>query len=406
MNVLFPRDLYLRQLIAIDAEASARDMVRILTGVRRCGKSTLLHLYENHLLELGVPRTQIMSVNFEDLSRDNLRNPQEFHEAVVRAVEEHQIAYLHVDEVQELTDWARVLNSLREKYSLRITVTGSNASLFAGEGLTYLAGRYIALDVMPLSLQEYRQFMRVSAEVPNEKSYAQWMYGTLPAVALMHNSQVRKQAMNSVFDSIFARDIARRGQLRDTEAFIKVARFIFDTAGSAVSPGNISATLGEHGVKISPQTIDRFLELMVSAHMCYPCRRYRTRGKQWLRSNGKYYFVDPGLRDVLLGNKPSNTGHDLENMVFLELIRRGYQVSTAETSKGQIDFRAQRGEETCYLQVALTALDTQTLQRELRPFASLPAGSKCALVTMDRIKLDTGAVPQVNAPDFLAGGEL
>lgn len=124
---------------------------------------------------------------------------------------------------------------------------------FAGEGLTYLAGRYIALDVLPLSLKEYRQFKRISAEVPNEQAYAQWMYATLPAVALMNNSQVRKQAMNSVFDSIFARDIARRGQLRDTETFIKVARFIFDTAGSAVSPGNISATLGGQGVTISPE---------------------------------------------------------------------------------------------------------------------------------------------------------
>lgn len=406
MSTLFPRDLYLRQLLAIDAEPSARDMVRILTGVRRVGKSSLLRLYENHLVATGIDPTQIMSINFEDFSQDKLRDPQVFHDTISRAATEQSLRYLHVDEAQELTDWARVINSLREKYDLQITVTGSNASLFAGEGLTYLAGRYIAVDVLPLSLGEYRDFARIPKKAPHEQAYTKWMRATLPAAALLADPQVRRQAMNSVFDSIFARDIATRGQLRDTEAFLKVARFLFDNAGSPVSPGKIATTLASQGVKISPQSVDRFLGLMVSAHMFYPCRRYDTRGRDWLRTGAKYYFVDPGLRDALLGHRTSNTGHDLENMVFLELLRRGYQVSSAETPKGEIDFYAQRDRETRYIQVALSALEPTTLTRELRPFETLPAGSSCTLMTMDRLPLDTGAVAQLNAADFLAGADF
>ncbi|WP_297723312.1 ATP-binding protein [uncultured Mobiluncus sp.] len=406
MNKLIPRDSYLHQLRAIDAEDSAQNLVRILTGVRRSGKSSLLALYEDYLVKQGIKPAQIMSVNFEDLSQDRLRDARTFHSSVQRAIEEQGIRFLHIDEAQELDDWARVLNSLREKYNLRITVTGSNASLFAGEGLTYLAGRYIAVDVLPLSLGEYRNFAQIPDSTPPEQAYARWMRATLPAPALMTNSKVRNQAMNSVFDSIFARDIVTRGQLRDTDTFMKVARFVFDNAGSPISPGRIATRLESQGIKVSPQSVDRFLGLMVDAHMFYPCRRYQTRGGQWLRTGGKYYFIDPGLRDVLLGHKQSNTGHDLENMVFLELLRRGYQVSSADTPKGEIDFFATHEGENRYIQVALTVLDSATLARELRPFEALPPGSSCTLLTMDRLPLNTGAVQHLNAADFLAGAPL
>lgn len=197
-----------------------------------------------------------------------------------------------------------------------------------------------------------------------------------------------------------------RGQLRDTDTFMKVARFVFDNAGSPISPGRIAARLESQGIKVSPQSVDRFLGLMVDAHMFYPCRRYQTRGGQWLRTGGKYYFIDPGLRDVLLGHKQSNTGHDLENMVFLELLRRGYHVSSADTPKGEIDFFATHESENRYIQVALTVLDSATLARELRPFEALPPGSSCTLLTMDRLPLNTGAVQHLNAAGFLAGAPL
>ena len=402
MSDLIARDLYVDKLHRLDSEPAAHETVRILTGVRRSGKSSILRLYEESLIVGGTASEQIMRVDFEKLSVTDLRDPVTFHRTVDEAVKEQSITHLHVDEVQELDDWARTINSIRATHNLHITVTGSNASMFSGEGLTYLAGRYVTIPVYPLSLAEYQTFTDDSTGSP-EELYTRWMRGTLPAVARTRDAETAERIINDTFDSIFTRDIAMRGQLRNVESFLKVARFVFDGAGSPISPGKISNVLDSEGISVSAQSVDRFLQLLVNAHMLYQCQRYDVRGREWLRTNGKYYFVDPGLRDTLLGHRNSNTGHDLENMVYLELLRRGYRVSTGTVQGGEIDFIAQSSDETLYIQVALTALDPQTLERELRPFDKTPPGADCILITMDRLPLQTGDVRQVNALDFLTG---
>ncbi|MDO5032285.1 ATP-binding protein [Corynebacterium sp.] len=395
---LVSRQHLLAQLHAWDSDPALDDAIRVITGVRRCGKSSLLRLYEDSL-----DGAHVLSLNFELLSTQSLRESSAFHAVVMQAYREEGITHLLIDEVQELEDWARTVNSLRAETDLRILVTGSNASMFAGEGMTYLAGRYVELEVLPLSLAEFQRFR--GEELPAESAYAQWMKGTLPAAALATESS-HPQLNNAVFDSIFTRDIAMRGAIQEPAVFLRVARFVFDNAGSPLSVNRIAGTLTSAGFKTSNHTIERYLQLMVDAHMFYACRPYDLRGREHLRSRGKFYFVDPGLRDALLGERTSNSGHDLENMVYLELRRRGYAVSVARSGNQEIDFMATKEQHTTYIQVALSALDEDTLKRELSAFAGAPTGARCVLITFDRLPLNTGAVEHLNAGDFLLGADL
>ena len=397
MNLL-PRPQYLQELAAI----TGNDLVRLVTGVRRAGKSSLLHLYREHLVEQGVDPRAILTINFEDVTFDPLRQPQAFHEYVLDRVK-HGVTHLHVDEVQELADWARMINSLRTTQNIEICATGSNASMFSGEGLTYLAGRYVSLEVFPLSLAEFRQFTGVSDSEAVEESYQRWMTtGGFARSVLESSPEIARQLNRDLFDSIFTRDIALRGQVRDTATFIKVAAFVLDNAGSPLSANKIANTLKSEGVKVSTDTVDRYLQLMADAHLIYPCHRYDTRGRGWLKTTPKYYWVDAGLRDALTGHKNTNTGHDVENQVYLELLRQRFEVHTGVGPGGEIDFLAQRGDETLFIQVALTALDEQVLRRELSSFEGLPPGSRCLLLTGDRLPLSTGYVQQLNVFDVLA----
>lgn len=234
---------YLQTLVDWDADPAANGMVRVISGVRRSGKSSLLELYKQH-----VGSEKVVSVNFEDFSTLGLREAQRFHEEMTARIAATGATHLHVDEVQELDDWSQVINSLRLHENLTITVTGSNASMFVGEGLTYLAGRYIQLEMFPLSLHEYSSF---APEAPSQPSarYAEWMRGTLPAAAQAGSPKIRREINNAIFDSIFARDIALRGAIKDPDIFMRVARFVFDNVGSQLSSHKIANYLTSAGAK-------------------------------------------------------------------------------------------------------------------------------------------------------------
>ena len=405
MAELFARDRYLEFLTNIDDPA----LVRIITGVRRCGKSALLSMYRSYLIAQGVGPSQILTINFEDMAYDHLRNAQSFHDHVLDAINRSEVRYLHIDEIQELNDWARVINSLRTRENLEICVTGSNASLFVSESMTYLAGRYIEIPMYPLSLAEFTRFrQKIGVTYTGvEQAYQQWLrWGAFPASVITHDEEIVRQLNSGLFDSIFTRDIALRGQIRDTGTFLRVARFVFDNAGSELSTLSIVKQLRAQGRGVSSELVDRYLQLMVDAHLLYRCRRYDTQGKQWLRTNGKMYFVDPGLRNSLLGSRDFNRGRDLENMVFLELKRRGFEVMTGQVPGGEIDFVARRDGHTLYIQVALSTDSEQTLARELAPFDRLPAGAHCLLLTGDRFAPATGEVKWRDVFDVLAGAPL
>lgn len=379
-----------------------RDTVRILTGVRRAGKSSVLRLYRDHLRASGVSESEIITVNFEDMRNRHLRDAQTFHEYVVKAYDDGA-RFLHVDEIQELDTWAQVINSLRVATDLEICVTGSNASMFSDEAATYIAGRYVTIEVWPLSLAEFRTFKGLDDE-PVDESYSAWITaGGFPRVVLTQDGDLHAGMVRDIFDSIFARDIVLRGQIRDAAAFLRVARFVFASIGSPINAHKIHTRLKANGIKLSAPTVENYLRLMEQANLIFPVRRQDTRGGQWLQGGAKYYGVDLSLRDALLGTGSAGEGHDLENQIYIELRRRGYRVVVGANGGKEIDFVAAGEGRTHFIQVAFSAMDEGTRARELAAFDGLAAGASCILITLDRIFYSTGHVRRINGADFLAG---
>lgn len=395
---MLARDFYLNQII----KHKDTEFIKILTGIRRCGKSSLFLLYKDYLLQYGITNEQIIEINYEKFQFDDLRQPQALHDYIQKQITDPEKKYyLFMDEVQELTKWAKVINSLRVSFPLDIYVTGSNSRIFSGEYLTYISGRYVEIKVFPLSFMEFMQFRNLLLE-EKEPSFNEYLrIGSFPATALTINNELIESINAGLFDSIFSRDIILRGKLRDEGNFYKVAKFVLDNIGNQLSANAIAHTLKSQGHRISVDAVDNYLTLMCNAFLLYQCERYDIRGKERLRTNGKYYVADVGLRNQLLGYRTGNMGHIIENIVFLELKRRGYEISVGKYNSLEINFIAIKGPDKKYIQVALSALEENVLQRELAPFYEVKDNYPKLLITMDTLDLSQDGFEHLNLLDFL-----
>lgn len=442
---LIDRPIYLEKLRALrDPE-----LVKVLVGVRRCGKSSLLRLFERWLREDGVEASRIITIDFENPDADAFRDPSAFRDFLAQALPEDGEGYLFVDEVQELGEWARTINGVRAKYpGLDIYVTGSNQRLFAGEHLTYLAGRYVKVDVYPLSFAEFLEFAgdrmpmhgtiaeliqkwprfidvpqnltmeQVSDFLTIEGEYNDYVStGAFPAVALSPNPLLAGALLDGLYDSVFQRDILLRGGARNEEAFRRVARYLLSNIGNPTSPVGIAKALAAGGHRVAPNTVDRYLGLLEKAYLVYRCERYDLRGKEVLKTNGKYYAVDQGLRRRVIGAADRDRGHVTENLVYLELRRRGYEVFCGSLPGAEIDFVVNQPNAlssvaaptatTVYVQVCETLADPTTLDRELRPFSKLKDRYPCVLITKDaQLQALGDGVRHMNLYEFLLGAQL
>ncbi|MCL2883718.1 MAG: ATP-binding protein [Coriobacteriia bacterium] len=410
---MISRPLYENKLIG----AQNPEVVKVLTGVRRCGKSSLLRLLGDHLINSGVPKNNIISINFEYPTLNDLQTAANFYEYVKQRLPQSGPAFLFVDEVQELEAWAKVINGIRAEFEVDIFVTGSNSRMFAGEHMTYLSGRYIPIEVYPLSLAEYSVFkgnvspvtsgkesITASTTSEHEGLYTEYVrLGAFPAVALARDTDFAQSILDGLYDSVYSRDILLRGKIKNEAAFLRVASFVFENIGSQISAHAVANTLKSTGHKISSETVDNYLGLMGNAFLIYPCACYDIRGKERLRTNGKYYVVDPGLRNRVLGFRSSNHGHVAENMVFLELKRRGFEVNVGRIANTELDFIAQSHEQRFYIQVSETVLDPAVLERETAPFRKLNDGYPRVLITKDRADYSVEGVRHLNFYDFLFG---
>lgn len=395
---MIKRDFYLNQVIA----AKDTDFIKIITGIRRCGKSTLLKLFKEYLLANGVAENNIVEINYEKFQFDKLRDGKELH-AYIESKLKGQTGkgYLLLDEVQEIDNWPKVINSIRVSFDVDVYVTGSNSRVFAGEQLTYISGRYIEIKVYPLSFSEFMLF-RGYDNAHKQKALQEYMrIGSFPAVALANQSALANAVIAGLFDSIFSRDILLRGKIRDEGAFYKVTKFVLDNIGNNISANVIANTLKSQGHKISVDTVDNYLTLMCNAFLLYQCERYNLRGKERLRTNGKYYVTDIGLRNHLLGYRSSDLGHVIENIVFFELKRRGYEVTTGKYDDLEVDFIGTRQEEKLYIQVSLSVMDENVLQREVKPFRMIDDKYPKILITTDDFDLSDDFFDHVNLYDFL-----
>lgn len=399
---MIKRESYLNKL----KKFRDKKLIKVITGLRRSGKSTLMQLFQEFLIEDGVGKDQIISINFEDFDYYDLLKAKPLYaflkEKISALNKDNKKIYIFLDEVQQVEDFERVIDSLYIMENVDLYVTGSNANLLSGELSTLLSGRYVEIMVLPLSFKEYASVATpVESKMELYNKYIQ--FGSLPYVLeLEDDPELIKGYLEGVFNTVVLKDVVGRRKIADVMMLESVIRFAFDSIGSIVSIKKISDAMTSSGRKISSHTVESYLEGLVESFVLYPVKRYDIKGKQHLKTLEKYYVSDLGLRYLKLGNRGVDLGHLLENVVYLELLRRGFEVFIGKVDQYEVDFIAVSQSETIYYQVALTVRNQETLDRELRALRAVPDHFPKIIITLDEdMELNYDGIRIINAIDFL-----
>lgn len=393
------RETYLNKL----RKYRDKKLIKVITGIRRCGKSTLMQLFQKHLTESGVETDQIIAINFEDFEYYDLLETKTLYAYLKEKISDSKKKYyVFLDEIQQVNNFERIMDSLYIKDNVDLYVTGSNAKLLSGELSTLLSGRYVEIMMLPLS---FKEFVSAHSQPINFKEvYNRYIqYGSLPYVLeLDEDEEIIRGYLEGVFNTVVLKDIVARKKIADVMMLDSVIRFLFDAVGSIISIKKISDTLTSSGRKISSHTVESYITGLVDSFVLYPVKRYDIKGKQHLKTLEKYYIADLGLRYLQLGNRGVDLGHLLENVVYLELLRRGYDVYIGKIDAYEIDFIAVSQKETLYYQVAFTVKDKETLERELRPLRAVSDHYPKYIITLDDdIEISYDGIRVINAIDFL-----
>lgn len=398
---LIKRKEYLKQLI----NWRDKKVIKVITGVRRCGKSTLMDLYKSCLLEQGVANEQIISINFEDYDYIDLLEPRNFYAYVKeRILSDGRMTYCFFDEIQNVKDFERVVDSLYIKLNVDIYITGSNAYMLSSELATLLSGRYVEIKMLPLSFKEYVEASGDERELARKyRSYIET--SSFPYVLDMkQDARVIREYLNGIYNTIVVKDITQRNKFPDTMMLESVLRFAYDNIGNILSTKKIADTMTSDGRKIDTKTVEKYLNALMESYMLYQCKRYNIKGKQYLKTLDKYYAVDMGMRKVLLGSKAMDAGHILENIVYLELLRRGYDVYIGKVDDLEVDFVAMDDNGMTYYQVSATVRDEKTLKRELASLQRINDHYPKILLTLDDDpEMEYAGIRKINAVDWLLG---
>lgn len=372
--------------------------IKVLTGVRRSGKSTLLALFQEQLIADQVSQTQIQSYNFEDLALADYLDYRKLYEKITDNLQADQMNYIFLDEIQMVPEFERVLDSLFIKENVDLYVTGSNAYMLSGELATLLSGRYVELKVYPLSFVEFFSALGGDKATVFQR-YLE--FGGFPYVTEIPDELTYRDYISGIVNTVLIKDVLQRKQRSDATLVEQLAKYLTDSSDSLVTIKKIADTLTSMGQKTTSDTVSTYLSGFQEAYLFFRADRYDIAGKKYLSINSKYYPVDQSLRKVLLGNKRPNFGHRLEGVVYLELLRRGYQVFIGNIGEFEIDFVAQKNGVTEYYQVSLTVEDDRTYQREVRPFQSIQDNYRKILLTMDNGRYNQEGIEQLNIIDWL-----
>jgi predicted AAA+ superfamily ATPase len=394
---MIPRPVYMKKL----SFYKDKDLIKVITGLRRSGKSTLLGLYRQNLLESGVSEKQIISINFEDPRNESISTHRRLYEYVMDLASGNAKSYVFLDEVQQVESFEKAINGLYLDKSIDIHITGSNAWLLSGELATLLSGRYIEIPVFPLSFKEYVSAHKESSFTALLQTYMK--YGGLPYTLEMEgNPQALFDYLGGVYNTVVRKDIVTRLDAGSLVALDAVTKFLFDNIGNFTSAKKISDTLTSSGVKISTPTVSRYVAALCEAYVLSGVSRYDLKGKRYLQTQNKYYLTDSGLRYYLLGDRPGDLGHLLENVVYLELLRRNCRVAIGKAYSKEIDFVATDESGVSYYQVAASVLSPETLKRELDPLRAISDNYPKFLLTLDEIGLGSHeGIQQINVIDWL-----
>lgn len=396
---MIPREEYITKLEAF----RNKQIIKVVTGLRRSGKTTLMELYEDKLRKDGVLEEQIIHINFEDVDYDYIETYKDLHSEVVKRLVPDRMNYIILDEVQRVEGFERAVDSLYLRKNCDLYITGSNSNLLSGDLATLLSGRYVEINVLPLSFKEFAAAK--DGNTPLDILYQDYVdNGSFPFVAQLNDQWAIKQYREGIYDSVVLKDIISRRNSIDVSVLNRIIKFLFSNVGSECSANKIAGVLTAAGRKIAPQTVDQYLEAAVGSFIFYKADRYDIRGKDLLKTNPKYYATDPGLRKVVIGSSSSDAGHILENVVYLELLRRGCRVYVGKIGPAEVDFVAVSDEGEEYYQVAYTVKDAdgKTLERELRPLLSIRDHNPKYLLTMDYgAVINHNGIRQINVLDWL-----
>ena len=401
---MIPRDIYMKRLMAY----KDNQLIKVITGLRRCGKSTLLQLYKQELLQSGVKAENIIDVNFEMMIYDDVRNYRRFYQLVREKIPETGKCYLLLDEVQLVYQWERAVNSLNVEpdVDIDIYITGSNAHMLSSDISTLLAGRYVEIRMLPLSFKEFLLFNHLPVEWGVEDKFRQYLkYGSLPAVAALPQEDVIiNEYLSGIYNTVILKDIVARSGSKDVDLLERIVKYAISITGNIVSSHKISGFLNaqERGEGIKSSTVAAYLNALEKSYIVYQARRFDVKGKEQLKTLSKFYVADTGIRNALAGYADSNMGHVLETVVYFELLRRGYQVFVGKWGDREIDFFALRQDTRKYYQVALSIMDERVKARELAPLKAINDNYEKIILSMDKTYItDHEGIRFENIIDFL-----
>ena len=410
MDERINRPDYIKRLI----EYKDKDVIKIVTGIRRCGKSILMDLFVDYLLDNGVPQDNIIHMNMESLRYREYTDHITFYEYVSEKIVPGKKNYLIFDELQAVEHWEKAIESFRLDFDVDIYITGSNAYMLSSEFSTLLSGRYVEIRMLPLSFKEFLSFYKIDPDMPVDDKFQKYLqFGGMPILRQFQFNEARSfEALEGIYNTVILRDVLERNKTADQALLHKLVLFLCGNVGSITSPnsiGNILTSEGEiqkikkkAGMGIAGRTIDKYIQMLESAFVFYSVGRYDVRGKQLLKTLEKNYIADLGFRNMLLGFHDFDRGHILENIVYLELLRRDFRVYIGKVGETEVDFVAEKPAKRLYIQVTETIMDESVRERELRPLRLIRDNYEKVVLSMDKTYItDYEGILYKNIIDFL-----
>lgn len=381
------------------------ELIKVMTGIRRCGKSVMLELIKQELTESGVSPSQFISINFEDMRYSHLQTAEALHEEIIkRAAEIHGKAYLFFDEIQEVRDWEKSINSFRVTLDCDIYITGSNAKLLSGELASHLGGRYVEFVIYPFSFTEFMDLYRPTApdESIRQCFHKYLLSGGMPYLAnLGYADAPTKQYLHDLFNSVQLKDIVKRNKIRDVDLLERMMSYVMANVGTSFSATSLAKFLKNEQRTVAPETILNYIKYCCDAYVFYQVKREDLQGKQILASNEKYYIADHGIREAVFGGNEKDINLILENIVYLELLRRGYDVTVGRSKDKEIDFVCNKCGEKLYVQVAYLLASEETIAREFGAYDDIRDNFPKYVVSLDEFDMGRNGIKHRNIPDFL-----
>lgn len=399
---MISRDNYLERLKAF----KDNKLIKVITGIRRCGKSTLLELFKEYLKGEGVSDDNIIHINLELMKYDDVRDYKTFYNLITEKIKNNDRCYLLIDEIQQVDKWEKAINSMNVEFNVDIYITGSNAYLLSSEISTLLSGRYVEIKMLPLSFKEYLEFDHLPHDWTLEDKFNQYLkFGSLPAVpTLPQDNTTINEFLLGIYNTVIVKDVISRNNIKDIGLLEQIVKYVVANTGNIISANKISGYISSQGrgETTKATTVSNYLDMLEKAYIIYPVKRYDIKGKEQLKNLAKYYVVDTGIRNMLMGYSDSDFGHVLETIVYLELIRRGYQVFIGKWYELEVDFIAVKQDEKKYYQVCLTLMDEKVKERELAPLKAIPDNYEKTILSMDKTYItDYEGIKFKNIIDFL-----